>query len=65
MKAVVYTQYGSPDVLQLMDVTKPEPKENQVLVKIHAASINALDYRRFEKISFMGRLMEERMIKLF
>lgn len=63
MKAILYTQYGSPDVLQLQEVAKPEPTENQVLVKVHAASINALDYRRFESISFMGRLMEERMIK--
>lgn len=63
MKAVVYTQYGPPDVLQLMDVAKPEPGDNQVLVKVHAASINALDYRRFEGLSLMGRLMEERMLK--
>ena len=63
MKAIVYTKYGSPDVLQLQEVAKPEPKENQVLVKVHAASINALDYRRFEKLSTMGRFMEERFIK--
>src|SRR5574339_686971 len=63
MKAIVYTQYGSPDVLQLKEVAKPEPKENQVLVKVHAASINALDYRRFEKLSSMGRFMEERFVK--
>jgi NADPH:quinone reductase-like Zn-dependent oxidoreductase len=63
MKAIVYTQYGSPDVLQLKEVVKPEPKEDQVLVKIHAASANALDYRRFEKISTIGKLMEERMVK--
>ena len=63
MKAIVYTQYGSPDVLQLMDIPKPEPSENQILIKVHAASINALDYRRFEGLSFSGRLMEERMIK--
>jgi NADPH:quinone reductase-like Zn-dependent oxidoreductase len=44
-------------------VAKPEPKENQVLVKVYAASANALDYRRFEKISFMGRLMEGRLVK--
>ena len=63
MKAIVYTKYGPPDVLQLKEVAKPEPKEDQVLVKVHAASANALDYRRFEKLSAMGRFMEERLIK--
>jgi NADPH:quinone reductase-like Zn-dependent oxidoreductase len=43
MKAIVYTQYGSPDVLQLQEVEKPIPKEDQVLVKVHAASLNAGD----------------------
>jgi len=46
-----------------MEVAKPEPKDDQVLVKVHAASANALDYRRFEKLSTMGRLMEERLTK--
>ncbi|MBM3123908.1 MAG: NAD(P)-dependent alcohol dehydrogenase [Chloroflexi bacterium] len=63
MKAIIYTQYGPPDVLQLLDIPKPEPADYQILVKVCAASINALDYRRFEGISFFGRLMEERMIK--
>jgi NADPH:quinone reductase-like Zn-dependent oxidoreductase len=63
MKAIVYTQYGPPDVLQLMDIAKPEPKDDQVLVEVHAASANALDYRRFEKLSTMGRLLEGRFIK--
>jgi len=63
MKAIVYTQYGSPDVLQLKEVARPEQKEDQVLVKVHAASANALDYRRFEKLSTMQRFMEERLIK--
>jgi NADPH:quinone reductase-like Zn-dependent oxidoreductase len=63
MKAIVYTQYGPPDVLQLQDVPKPEPKENQVLVKVRAASANALDYRRFEKISTMGRFMDKVLFK--
>jgi len=63
MKAIVYTKYGSPDVLQLKEITEPEPEEDQVLVKVQTASINALDYRRFETITFMGRIMEERMVK--
>lgn len=63
MKAIVYTQYGSPDVLQLKEVAKPEPKDDKVLVKVHAASANALDYRRFEKLSSMGRFIEERLLK--
>ena len=41
MKAIVYTQYGLPDVLQLKEIANPEPKEGQVLVKVHAASSNA------------------------
>lgn len=40
MKAIVYNKYGSPDVLQFTDVDKPIPQDNQVLVKIHAASLN-------------------------
>ena len=45
MKAVVYTEYGPPDVLRIEEVEKPTPQDQQVLVKVHAASINAADYR--------------------
>jgi len=63
MKAIVYTQYGPPDVLQLKEVVKPKPKEDQFLVNVHAASANALDYRRFEKLSAMDRLIQEKIFK--
>ena len=63
MKAIVYTEYGSPKVLKLREVAKPEPKDNQVLVRVQAASVNALDYRRFETKSLLGRFMDERLFK--
>ena len=43
MKAIVYTKYGSPDVLQVKEVEKPLPNADEVLVKVHAASINSWD----------------------
>ncbi len=44
MKAVVYHQYGSPDVLKLEEVEKPTPKDSQVLIKVHAVSVNLSDW---------------------
>jgi NADPH:quinone reductase-like Zn-dependent oxidoreductase len=44
MKAIVYHEYGSPDVLKLEEVEKPTPKEDETLVKVHAASLNAADF---------------------
>lgn len=63
MKAIVYTKYGPPEALQLKEVGKPMPKDHQILVKVQAASVNAMDYRRFEKPSLLGRFMDEVVIK--
>ncbi len=56
MKAIVYTQYGSPDVLQLKEVEQPAPRENEVLVKVHAASVNAADWHLLTADIFLVRL---------
>lgn len=57
MKAIVHTKYGPPDALQLREVENPTPNENQILVKVHAASVNAYDYRTMRADPFMIRLM--------
>ena len=43
MKAIVHHEYGSPDVLKLVEVDTPAPTDDEVLVRIHAASINGSD----------------------
>ena len=57
MKAMIYTQYGSPDVLRLAEVPKPAPKAGEVLVSIHAAGINSADIRLLRGQPFLVRLM--------
>lgn len=44
MKAWIYTEYGGPDVLQFEDVPDPTPKDNEVLVRVHASGLNAADW---------------------
>src|SRR5512136_1371482 len=57
MKAIVYTTYGSPDVLHLKEVKKPAFNEDQVLVKVYAASINAVDWHFLTADPFPMRLI--------
>jgi NADPH:quinone reductase-like Zn-dependent oxidoreductase len=56
MKAIVYTHYGSPDVLQFKEVEKPVPKDGEILVKIYAASANPLDWHLMRGAPFLARL---------
>src|SRR5512132_2041459 len=56
MKAIVYTEYGSPDVLHLKEVVKPTPKDNEVLVKVYAVSANAADLHLLRADPFLIRL---------
>jgi NADPH:quinone reductase-like Zn-dependent oxidoreductase len=57
MKAIVCPKYGSPDVLQLQEFEKPAPEDDEVLVKVHAASINSRDWRRMRANPFFIRLI--------
>jgi NADPH:quinone reductase-like Zn-dependent oxidoreductase len=56
MKAVVFSEYGSPDVLRLEEVNKPTPKDGEALVKVLAASVNAADWRLVRADPFLVRL---------
>jgi NADPH:quinone reductase-like Zn-dependent oxidoreductase len=63
MKAITYTKYGSPDVLQFTEIAKPAPKDDEVLIRIHAASVNAYDWHFLTADIFLIRLMGGGLLK--
>jgi len=57
VQAVVYTEYGSPDVIRIKEIARPAPLDNEVLVQVHAASVNAYDWHFLTADVFLIRLM--------
>jgi len=57
MKAVVYTRYGTPDVLRFTDVERPTPQDKEVLIKVHAVSLNASDWEMLRGKPLYSRIM--------
>jgi NADPH:quinone reductase-like Zn-dependent oxidoreductase len=56
MKAIVYHQYGSPDVLEITEVEKPTPKDDEVVLKVHATSVNPADWHLLRGKPYIARL---------
>ena len=63
MQAIVYTKYGPPAVLQFKEVAEPVPKDAEVLVKVHAASVNAYDMHLLSADVFLVRLIGGGLLK--
>jgi len=57
MKAVVYENYGSPDVLEFKEIKKPAVKDDEILIKVHAASVTPLDWHMLTGTPYIARLM--------
>ena len=57
MKAIVYTEYGSPDVLELKEVAKPVPKDNEVLIRVHATTVTTADMLMRKGESVVSRII--------
>lgn len=57
MKAIVYTKYGGPEVLELKEINKPSPGENEVLVKVYATSLNDWDWSLLQGATLFDRML--------
>jgi NADPH2:quinone reductase len=57
MKAIIYTEYGSPEVLRLAEVEKPVPQDNQVLIRIHATTAAVAEVMERKGESVIGRII--------
>jgi NADPH:quinone reductase-like Zn-dependent oxidoreductase len=57
MNAIIYTEYGSPDVLQYTEVERPVPKDDEVLIRVRAASVNPLDWRLMKGVPKVFRIL--------
>ena len=63
MKAIVYHKYGPPNVLRLEEVQKPTPRDDEVLVKVHAASVNSWDWDLLRGTPFLARVTGGGLLK--
>ena len=63
MKAIVYHDFGSPDVLRLEEIEKPVPLDKQLLIRVRGASVNPLDWHYMEGTPYLGRLVEFGLLK--
>lgn len=63
MKAVIRDSYGSPDVLELREIEKPIPKDDEILLKVHASSVNHTDSHGLRGTPFIARIILGGLIK--
>ena len=63
MKAVIRDKYGPPDILELQEIEKPIPKDDEILMEVHSASVNHADSHGLRGTPFMARIILGGLIK--